>query len=301
MNKFILNNNIEKSIIKTKYGYVSIKNIKFNPRELEDYLPILVLEDDNLYFMFQSNNTSDKMKYRILNRFIPPHNIEKIEDYVKDSLKNNRNFYSFLAEGILSLVFRDIYNYQLSFGIIDTSSTLNDTHSGADACMFDSKNNVLILGEAKFYEKFYNGIKSIIDDFCENNIINKLESFQKKSSENESSFEIVLKNLKKNTFEEITLEEFLKQKIIFAGFVLHSSSEYEIKNCLNYDFYDKFDISVHSLENNISKCLNKNFFNSNYEIILLHLPINSKKDLIKKIIEKANEKISILRGENKND
>lgn len=301
MNKFILNNNIEKSTIRTKYGSVSIKNIKFNPSELEDYLPILVLEDDNLYFMFQSNNTSDKMKYKILNRFIPPYNIEKIEDYVEDSLKNNRNFYSFLAEGILSLVFRDIYNYQLSFGIIDTSSTLNDTHSGADACMFDSKNNVLILGEAKFYEKFYSGIKSIIDDFCEKNIINKLESFQKKSSENESSFEIVLKNLKKNTFEEITLEEFLKQKIIFAGFVLHRSSEYEIKNCLNYDFYDKFDISVHSLENNISKCLNKNFFNSNYEIILLHLPINNKKDLIKKIIEKANEKISILRGENKND
>lgn len=301
MNKFILNNNIEKSTIRTKYGSVSIKNIKFNPSELEDYLPILVLEDDNLYFMFQSNNISDKMKYKILNRFIPPYNIEKIEDYVEDSLKNNRNFYSFLAEGILSLVFRDIYNYQLSFGIIDTSSTLNDTHSGADACMFDSKNNVLILGEAKFYEKFYSGIKSIIDDFCEKNIINKLESFQKKSSENESSFEIVLKNLNKNTFEEITLEEFLNQKIIFAGFVLHSSSEYKIKKCLNYDFYDKFDISVHSLENNISKCLNKNFFNSNYEIILLHLPINSKKDLIKKIIEKAKEKISILRGENKND
>ena len=35
--------------------------------------------------------------------------------------------------------FRDINNYELATGFLDVTNTLNDTHSGVDACIFDKR------------------------------------------------------------------------------------------------------------------------------------------------------------------
>ena len=165
MNKFYLKNKVEKHIISTNYGLVAINNIHFGPLETENYLPNIIFDDDNLKFMFQKNKLNPHMRHLILNRFIPNNRTTTLTKYIQDSLEQNKNFYSFLAEGMLALIFRDINNYELATGIIDATDTLNDTHSGVDACMFDRENSVLVLGEAKFYSGFKDGIDAIIDDF----------------------------------------------------------------------------------------------------------------------------------------
>lgn len=298
MNKFYLKNKIEKQIISTSYGLVAINNIVFDPLEIENYLPNIIFDDDNLKFMFQQNKLNPRMRHLILNRFIPNDRSTDLTTYVQNSLSQNKNFYSFLAEGMLTLIFRDINNYELATGIIDATDTLNDTHSGVDACMFDRENNVLVLGEAKFYKSFNGGINAIIDDFTNKNILNKIDNFKRKSEYNEESENIIIKNLYTNNIMELSLQEFVHQKLIFAGFVLHNSLK-RIDTYLKEDFYDDFYFSVDDLKNNINKSLNTDVSKCEYEVFLFHLPINDKKELIEKIITRAEEDRKKLAGERK--
>lgn len=288
MNKFYLKNKVEKQIISTNYGLVAINNIHFDPLEIENYLPNIFFDDDNLKFIFQQDKLNLHMKHLILNRFIPNDRTTTLTTYIQSSLDQNKNFYSFLAEGMLALIFRDINNYELATGIIDATDTLNDTHSGVDACMFDRENSVLVLGEAKFYSGFKDGIDAIIDDFKNKKILNKIDSFKRNSEYNEESENIIIKNLSTNNIMELSLQEFVNQKLIFAGFVLHNSLK-RVDTYLNEDFYDNIHFSVDDLKNNINKSLNTDISKCEYEVFLFHLPIDNKKELIKKIISRAEE------------
>ena len=286
---------VEKEVIRTRYGSICIENVEFNPNELQQILPQIVFDEENLKYMFSEKRLDDFSKFNIFRRFIPkdvPH--ELTLDYVTKSISNNKNFYSFLAEGILGLVYKDLYNYQLSKGLIDMLDTVNDTHTGVDACMYDKQNNVVILGEAKFYEDLNQGINKIISDFTEKNIKNKIESLETAVANNRTSYEIAIKNIDKQNYEEYSLEEFLNQKLIFAGFVLHSE-----ENTYGYDaadFYDSYNISSEMLKENINKSLNIDEIKADYNIVILHLPIKSKKELIMSTIEIANKKLEVLRG-----
>lgn len=201
MDKFKLYNNVYKESIKTKFGVISINNIKFDSLQIQRFLPDIVFEDENLKFMFQETSISNRKKSLILKRFLPNTDINDIEQYITESIQSNKTFYSFLAEGMLGLVFRDVFGYDLSVGIIDIKETLNDTHSGADVCLFDKENNALVIGEAKFYETFKNGMNAVISDFVKKKIVNKLDSFKRKIESNDTSWEIVIKNLKKKTMK----------------------------------------------------------------------------------------------------
>lgn len=286
---------VEKEVIRTKYGSVCIENVEFSPEELQKMLPQIVFDEENLKYMFSENKLDKFSKFRIFRRFIPKDIPEELTlDYVTKCISKNKNFYSFLAEGILGLVYRDLYNYQLSKGLIDMLDTVNDTHTGVDACMYDKQNNVIILGEAKFYEDLNQGISKIIADFTENNIKNKIESLETAVENNIVSYEIAIKNIDKQIYEEYSLYEFLNQKIIFAGFVLHSEEStrgYDAK-----DFYDRYKVTSEMLKENIKKSLNIDVIKADYNIVILHIPIKNKKDLIMRIIEVANEKLEELRG-----
>lgn len=287
---------VDKEIIRTKFGSICIENIKFNPDDLQEALPQIVFEEENLKFMFSETELDSFKSLNIFKRFIPKSAPSELTvDYISNSISNNHNFYSFLAEGILGLVYRDLYKYQLSKGLIDVLDTENDTHTGVDACMYDKENNVIILGEAKFYDSFNAGINKIIDDFTEKNIKNKIESLVRSAENNRTANEIVIKNIEKQNYEEYSLEEFLNQKIVFAGFVLHSAT-----NVKNYDletFYDGYNIDSEMLKENIKKSLNVGEIEADYHIVIVHLPIKDKKELIIKIIEIAKEKVRGLRGE----
>ena len=287
---------VEKKTIKTKYGSICIENIEFNPDDLQKALPQIVFEEENLKYMFSENELDIFSRLNILKRFIPKSAPSELTvDYVLNSIRDNSNFYSFLAEGILGLVYRDLYNYQLSKGLIDVLDTENDTHTGIDACMHDKQNNVIILGEAKFYESLNAGINKIIEDFTKKKIKNKIESLVRAVENNRIVNEIVIKNIEKQNYEEYSLEEFLNQKIVFAGFVLHSAT-----NVKNYDeetFYDGYNINSEMLKENIKNSLNIGEIKADYNIVIVHLPIKDKKELIIKIIEIAKEKVKELRGE----
>lgn len=282
-------NKIYKQIYKTTYGSVKINNVVFNPKIIEDELPELVLRDENLKHMFAELELSESKKINIYNRFIPKEKIRgSVKEYIDDSLKHNRTFYSFLAEGILGLVYRDLYSFDLAKGIIDMNETLTDSHNGVDACMYNIEKKCIVLGEAKFYQNLDSGVNAIVSDFMNKNIKNKIESLHIGTVNNELSRTIVIRNLQNGEYYNITVDEFLNQKIIFAGFVLHS--EQNIKKYMNTDYYEKFSLSVEKLESNIKKSLCLDKIEGEYEIILVHLPINSKKELIMKMIEAATQK-----------
>ena len=295
MDKFKLYNNVYKESIKTKFGVISINNIEFDSLQIQRFLPDIVFEDENLKFMFQETSISNRKKSLILKRFLPNTDINDIGQYITESIKSNKTFYSFLAEGMLGLVFRDIFGYDLSVGIIDIKETLNDTHSGADVCLFDKENNALVIGEAKFYETLKKGMNAVISDFVKKKIVNKLDSFKRKIESNDTSWEIVIKNLKKDDYEIISLTEFMNQKIIFAGFVLHNNA-ITMEQYLESDFYNDFNISIESLKYNVVKDIEIDFTKCEYNIVLFHLPINSKKTLIKEIIERADTELKHMMG-----
>lgn len=284
---------VVKSECETTYGSICISHIVFSPEEIENILPEIVLEDENLKHMFAEDDLNRRNKQIIYRRFIPKSEITTdLDDFIEENIQVNKSFYSFLAEGILGLIFRDLYNYQLAKGIIDVGETLTDSHTGVDACMYSLEQNIIVLGEAKFYESFNEGIKKIIKDFVDNSIKNKLESLQTKVETCEEAYRIVIKNLKIGEYDELTVDQFMNQKIIFAGFVLHS--ETDVSQYGNSDFYDKYSVSVEELIDNVRNSLNHNDIGGDYEIILVHLPIKDKKNLIHKMIDASRTKLTSM-------
>ena len=286
---------VEKEIIRTKYGSVCIENVEFNPEDLQQKLPQIIFDEENLKYMFSDDMLDNFSKFNIFKRFIPKDVPNELTlEYVTNNIKNNKNFYSFLAEGILGLVYKDLYNYKLSKGLIDMLDTVNDTHTGVDACMYDRQNNVVILGEAKFYEDLNQGINKIISDFTNKNIKNKIESLETAVANNREAYEIAIKNIDKEKYEKYSLEEFLNQKLVFAGFVLHS--EISTRGYDAVDFYDRYNITSERLKKNIEKSLNIDKIKADYNIVIIHLPIKDKKTLKMRIIEIAKKELENLRG-----
>lgn len=281
---------VPKKELGTTYSSIGIKNIVFEPGEIENNLPNIIFKDENLEHIFAETDLTPKKKRSIYRRFIPKTNNKKeLDMFIDDSIRSNKSFYSFLAEGILGLVFRDLYDCELAKGVIDLNDTLNDSHTGVDACMYNIKNSVIVLGEAKFYESLDAGLNKIIKDFVNKNIKNKLESLQIASENCFESNKIIIKNLSIDEYEQLTLEQFINQKIIFAGFVLHNEcdvSDYDKKT-----FYDKYVVSVENLIKNIKDSLDTDCCNGKYEIVMVHLPISSKKNLIAKVIETSQNKL----------
>ena len=281
---------IPKVELKTTFGSIGIKNIIFTPDEIEKVLPDIVFDEENLKHMFAEDHLDNFKKRNIYRRFAPKTKTTiDLDDFIDKSMASNFSFYSFLAEGVLGLVFRDLYDYQLAKGVIDVTDTLNDSHTGVDACMYDIENNIIVLGEAKFYGDLYSGINKIIEDFTKKSIKNKLENLQSSAENCIETSRIIIKNLGSDGYDELTVDQFINQKIIFAGFVLHS--ETDISKYSNDDFYDIYKISTQALTENIKKSLNVNDLKGKFEILMVHLPIKSKKRLIVKIIETSRSKL----------
>lgn len=275
---------------KTTYGSLRVSNVVFEPGEIEKVLPDIVFEDDNLKHMFAEDDLSRNKRKNIYRRFIAKSEIvNDINSFVEQNITKNKSFYSFLAEGILGLVFRDLYDFSLAKGVIDIGETLSDSHTGVDACLYNLEHNLIVLGEAKFYENLAGGMNKIIDDFVSKNIKNKLESLQTNAENCEETCQIIIKNLQLEDYDELTVDQFMNQRIVFAGFVLHS--EQDISQYDKQDFYNKYFISTQQLEYNISDSLKHNDIEGEYEIILVHLPIKDKKSLIVKMIETSKDKI----------
>ena len=89
---------IPKVELKTTFGSVCIRNIIFDPSEIEKALPDIVFSDDNLMHMFAEDDLNDVKRRSIYKRFAPRmKNAAELEQFIDDSLDSNKNFYSFLA------------------------------------------------------------------------------------------------------------------------------------------------------------------------------------------------------------
>lgn len=275
--------------IETEYASIKVKHIVFTPKDIEDTIPNIIFQDDNLRHIFQEDVMSGFNRTNMYKRFIPQVKNDNIEEFIKNEINSNKSFYTFLAEAILTIAYRDIYKFNLAAGVIDVRDTLTSGHTGVDSCMYNIGENIIVLGEAKFYEDVYLGFNSIIKDFKTNNIRSKLESLSRIALTNEISQDIVIKNLKLENYDIITMDEFMKLNIVFAGFVLHSESIQ--KRQYDKDFYEKFKIDKKDMERNIVGSFESVNILGNYNIIMIHLPIQNKKELIKKVIEKAQSKL----------
>ena len=297
-NKFNIFNLIEKKEVKTKYGLLTINNIVISPTKFEQIISELIGDLGILEFIFSTKFEDNQDIINVYKRFLPPRKVLDLDKYIKEAMDKNNNFYSFLAEALLAIILKDLYGYSLAKAVVDVTSTLTDSHTGADGCMYDANRKVFVLGEAKFYQSLYDGMTKIINDFTlSNGFFNKMDSFYRTCTANKDSCSILLKELKEDIYYEHTIDDFLKMHILFAGFVLHNHTG-KIEKYLNSMFYDTFDISVNKVVDNINNCFDMKINIDNYEIIMLHLPINNKKNLIKLIMEKAIDKLAKIRGEN---
>lgn len=283
--------------LKTTYGILTIDNIDITPEKLEEYCSEILFQKNNLEYIFNKDIVCEDDHISMIELFLPVDVDDDIRYFIEDSITKNNNFYSFFAEALLAVAFKDIYDYKLSSAAVDINDTLIDSHTGADACLYDEQNDVLILGEAKFYKKFSAGLNEIIQNFtAKDGFLNKLSSFYKRSKNNLESRSIIMKSLNKTDITKIKLNEFLSLNIMYAGFVLHEHTG-KVEKYTNDEFYNNFEISADKISKNIAKTIGKEI-ETNHKIILFHLPIKNKMELIDKIIENAQKIRMDIQNEN---
>lgn len=272
----------------TEFASLNIENIILDAIKLEEYLCEYVLLKDNLSFIFCESETNHKNYQLMLNRFLPRDRPSNIDEFVITKLNKNKAFYSFLAEAVLPLAYRDIYGYRLASAAIDIKQTLTDVSTGADACMFDEK-GVFVLGEAKFYKSLKTGLDEIIANFKEKKgFINKLDNLNRNFANNYKTNSLIVRRLGKDTTYEYGFQEFLKLPIYFSGFVLHEIGGRKFEDYKSDIFYNSYDINASAILANL-KSEYPNVENGNFHISMFHFPINSKEKLISKIIARCYE------------
>ena len=278
---------------KTDYGMLTINHIVIDPNKLESLIVEMIFDWNNLEFVFSKNHIKGDERINILNRFLPATNIDETFDYdgyVKEELKKHTGFYSFLGEALMVIALKDIFGYQLSAAVLDVQDTIIDSHTGADGCLYDSKNNKLIIGEAKFRNSLNDCFDEIESNFTtDSSIENKLNSFYNASRNNPNSKQIILQSLKTNDLKIVNFHDFLKMELIMCGFATHDSL-ISTEKYLKDGFYDRWGMTNETIGENIKKRYSMDSA-PNYTLYMFHVPIKSKQELIVKVIKKAHELI----------
>lgn len=262
------------------YDEIEFKSIDITDEELDKYISEFVLNEENLDFMFKKVEGNNYRSH--LNFFIPDDEYKNLEEYVKKALGDNNSFYSFLSEGLLGIVYNDILGFETAHALINISSTLTDTASGVDGCLYSKENNILALCEAKFHKEYSKASITIKKDF-EGKISNKIGSFLRKIRTGEDT-KVILNILTNEKAESVKREDLLGLNLYFLGFVLHKKNKTG-----KYKYESK--ISIEKMKENFDKeklVLNNKKYGM-YTVILFHLGIESKEGLICKIISKAEE------------
>ena len=246
--------------------------------DLDNHILEELYDESKLNYLFQKNvSFSKKDTIKQLQRFVENTFINRENDVDNDEIdrfidsNNNETYYSFFAEALLARLNINYIDRDLVIGVIAVNDNLTKISTGSDVCMFSDE--YLVLGEAKFYGKLYNGVTKIIKD---ESFKSKLDDYIKNLLS--STTEITLKGITGDISEK-TSDEIKKIPLILSGFVLHtkdSINKYES----SYKLIDKVNIPN---------------FPDHYQIHLYHLPIESKRDLIFKAQRKALDLIISLK------
>lgn len=263
----------------SKYEF-SIYEHTLTLAELDNYILEILYDETKLNYLFQVNEPLKKEdRIKQLQRFIgnPFRNREEqvIDNDISKNIKDNENkqaYYTFFAEALLARLNIDFIDDKLITGVLKIGDNISVTGHGADACMYSD--DVLVLGEAKFYSDLYGGAYKILTD---KSFISKLEDFISRVN---GANNIILKTITGDITTK-TEDEIKKMPLILSGFVLHTKE----------DTMTKYDKSYKLVEN-----ININSFPIHYKINLYHLPIESKNELIFKAQRTALDLIIKERG-----
>lgn len=247
----------------SKYEF-SIYDHTLTLSDLDSYIFNVLYDETKLNYLFQVHELlkrEDRIKQ--LQRFIgnPFRNREEevLDAEILKNIKDNeakQSYYTFFAEALLARLNIDFIDNKLITGVLKIGDNISVTGHGADCCMYSD--DILVLGEAKFYSNLYGGIYKIVND---KSFISKLEDY---ISHINGTNNVIIKGINGDITTK-TEAEIKKMPLILTGFVLHSqetpTSIYE----KSYKLVDKIDIKD---------------FPAHYKIHIYHLPIESKNDLI---------------------
>ncbi|MWB95148.1 hypothetical protein GON26_12320 [Flavobacterium sp. GA093] len=232
--------------------------------DLDNYILDILYDETKLNYLFQVNEPLKKDdRIKQLQRFIgnPFRNREEkvLDSEIRQNIKDNeskQSYYTFFAEALLARLNIDFIDNKLITGVVSIGDNISVTGHGADACMYSD--DILVLGEAKFYGELYGGAYKITND---TSFISKLEDFIARIN---GTNNVVLKGINGDITTK-TEDEIKKTPLILTGFVLHTIENPITKYEKSYNLVDKINIKD---------------FSSDYKIHLYHLPIESKNDLI---------------------
>lgn len=264
-----------------KYRF-HIYNHNLSYEELDEYILEVIYDTDKLNYLFQPHKSlADNDRVLQLQRFIETDFCNREEEVTNEEIwqyinnNNNESYYSFFAEALLARLNIDYIDKKLVTGVINIGDNLTKVATGADVCMFSEEN--LVLGEAKFYSSFSQGVSKIIND---ESINSKLNDFIKQVMS--ANTVIILKNIEGSVSKK-TASEIRNFPLILSGFVLHNKNKTN-----NYN-------GTYKLVNSIS-LIN---FPEKYKIHLYHLPIQSKDEFIYKAQRAALDLIIKEKGYDK--
>ena len=232
--------------------------------DLDKYILDILYDETKLNYLFQVNELLKKGdRIKQLQRFIgnPFRNREEevLDAEIIKNINDNeakQSYYTFFAEALLARLNIDFIDDKLITGVLRIGDNISVTGHGADACMYSD--DLLVIGEAKFYSDLYSGTYKIIKD---TSFLSKLEDY---ISHINGTSNIVIKGINGDITTK-TEAEIKKIPLILTGFVLHNQETSIANYQKSYNLVDKINI--------------KNF-PVHYKIHLYHLPIESKNDLI---------------------
>lgn len=248
-----------------KYTF-SVFTHTLSMEDLDKYILEIMYEESKLNYLFQKDMPCGK-KTRImqLRRFIDTDFINREDEIdekairkVLDDNKDLQSYYTFFAEALLARLNIDHVDTKLVSGVISVHESAKKVSTGADVCMFSDTS--LVLGEAKFYGNLYDGTYKIIKD---KSFKSKLEDYIKNLLSSDT--EIILKGITGDICE-MTSDEIKNLPLILSGFVLHTQADAKTYTKA-YNTVDKISIAG---------------FKDTYKVLLYHLPVASKEELIYK-------------------
>lgn len=281
-----------------KFILLSIENIEIGSEELDKALIQISLDSDNLFYLLNENNKCDENLKRILASFSCSQNFKydnEIIDYIDLNISRRKAFYSFLAEMLQTLLLKDVCKYNLITNVISYDFNPALTHQGPDSCLYSEEDKKIVLGEAKFIESCGECFRKIIDDFKGNSgLLGKLKTLSISAWNKPETKQIMISKLGDESLKMISLKDFLKNDLVFCGFALHNINGQKDKY-FKPNFYDSYKIDVDEIVNHIKELYNsENFKNiddlGKFKVIIFHLPIKSKRELIFKVIKEAQKR-----------
>lgn len=277
-------------------------HILIDDDEFDEYLKEVMFTNSNLGYTFEYElneplSLEDKIeKSKMLSRFIPSTHrgrtkvkVVDLEREIERNLDANEeygsvSYYSFFAEGLMGVVLKDLYGYSFKKCLIDINQTLSGVEQGVDGSFYSEKNKTYILGEAKFYKSYSDGINKIIDNFS-TNIKNKLDHFYITNS-------IYITDIQTEQTKQVTREDFYRDyNIAFCGFILHNKqSEYRYKSKKKYK-------TIKQMKDEVVKEVDKNLDLNLRYVLYLHIPVSEKKEFIKKVVLVAARELEKISGD----